>query len=199
MTTQTNDKAAPSLATSNDEDVFAAFRLDQSMVDNVVGVTKMLHTVPMKKPAKTEFFRVHPDHYFDAYTIELKDVREFYLATPQVALQLAEFVEPCRLRYCISKQNNVFIWPMKLPKDDRRRDNWRQSALEAAQLAESKWVRISADMALGAYQCFAAVADLGDPKWPQEGWKKVMEIGLRGLLISSMDHDIVQRLVGAKA
>jgi hypothetical protein len=57
-------------------------------------------------------------------------------------------------------------------------------------------VRIAADMHLGAYQPFEAVADLGDPKWPSESWIEVVKIALRDRRIDSEDHAVVRQLHG---
>ena len=101
-----------------------------------------------------------------------------------------------RLRYCVTRQGTAFLWPVKLPKDDRRADAWRQSALDAAALAERKWIRIVPDMNLGAYQPFEAVAELGEPKWPVEPWSAVVKVALRDRVIDSEEHAVVRDLLG---
>ena len=57
-------------------------------------------------------------------------------------------------------------------------------------------MRIAADMHLGAYQPFVAVADLGDPKWPSESWTDVVKIALRDRRIDSEDHAVIRQLLG---
>jgi hypothetical protein len=148
------------------EDAFlASLRIDQSYSGDVISVKKPLLTVPARKPTKTEFFRVHPEHMLDCYAVELKTEREIYIVKPGIESVLAEFVEPVRLRLCVTRQGVVFVWPLKLPKDDARRgDTWNRSAVEAASLAVDSWVRVSADMSLGAYQPYRAAAELGDPR-----------------------------------
>jgi hypothetical protein len=185
------------MSTSATEDDFlASLRIDQSYVGAAVGVRKVLLTVPVRKPMRDEFFRVHPEHFIDVYAVELKAERETYFLAPAVAPVVAEFAEPVRLRFCVSRQGVAFLWPVKLPRDDRRTDTWRASAAEAASLAESRWVRIAADMHLGAYQPFEAVADLGDAKWPVESWPEVVRIALRDRRIDSEDHAVIRQLLG---
>src|SRR6516225_3702052 len=68
----------------------AALRLDQSFADTV-GVTKLLTTVPVRKPNRQEFVRVHPDPAYrltPAAIIEVKEDREVYLVTPNMARDL---------------------------------------------------------------------------------------------------------------
>ena len=96
----------------------------------------------------------------------------------------------------LTGRKSVFLWPVKLPKDDRRPNSWHTSAAEGATLAETKWTRLTADMPLGAYQPFIAMASLGEPKWPEESWPEVMKIALRDRLINSEDHPVVRELLG---
>ena len=68
----------------------AALRLDQSYADTV-GVKKLLTTVPVRKPNRQDFVRVHPDPAFrltPAAIIEVKEDREVYLVMPSIAQQL---------------------------------------------------------------------------------------------------------------
>ena len=73
----------------------AALRLDQSFADSV-GVKKRLITVPVRKPNRQDFVRVHPDPAYrltPAAIIEVKEDREVYLVTPEMAPNLpGEFV-----------------------------------------------------------------------------------------------------------
>jgi len=62
----------------------AALRLDQSFAE-AVGVKKLLTTVPVRKPNRQDFVRVHRDPAYrltPAAIIELKEDREVYLVTP---------------------------------------------------------------------------------------------------------------------
>lgn len=178
------------------DDFLAALRIDQTYAADVVGVKKPLLTVPIRKPAKTDFVRVHPEHLLDCFGLELKSEREHYFVLPALAPVVAEFIEPVRLRLCVTRQGTVFLWPIKLPRDDRRADTWRASAAEAAALAETKWTRVAPDMQLGAYQPFVAVADLGDPKWPEESWSTIARVALRDRMIESEQHPVVRELLG---
>jgi hypothetical protein len=178
------------------DDFLSSLRLDQSYMEATLGVRRVLNTVPVRKPNKQDFFRVHPDHSLDCYSVELKAEGEIYFVTPELAQLIAEFCEPVRLRLCVTRQGVVFLWPIKLPRDDRRSDDWRRSAAEAAHLAESRWIRLTAHMSLGAYETFEAVADLGDPKWPPESWTEIVKIALRDRRIDDANHAVIRQLLG---
>lgn len=196
MNSSKNDKQKTLDAAADQDARLASIRLNPSVAENLLGVKRSLHIVPVKKPGKTDFFRAHPDSFFDTYLIELKDEGEHYFATPAIAQLLSEFIRPARLRYCITRQGTPFVWPLKLPRDDRRRDGWARSAMEAAREAETKWVRIAANKAWGIYECFEALAKLGDPVWLDEPWETVLDTALRDSIIDSEDHPVVRQLLG---
>src|SRR5262245_34287573 len=63
----------------------ANLRLSQSFVESV-GVKKLVTTVPLRKPSRQDYFRVHADPAFrDNFPIiELKDEREEYIVTREL-------------------------------------------------------------------------------------------------------------------
>ena len=100
----------------------AALRID-STSDASLGVERPILVVPVKKPDKQTFFRVHPDPAMrlDVRVIELEAERETYLVTPAIAAILPGETRPVRLLTCIPRVGGgVFLWPLKLPTDDRR-------------------------------------------------------------------------------
>ena len=84
----------------------ASLRLDQSFADTV-GVKKLLTTVPVRKPNRQDFVRVHPDPKYrltPAATIEVKEDREVYLLTPGMAQALPGEFSPVTLFTTINRQ-----------------------------------------------------------------------------------------------
>src|SRR5438309_5750058 len=70
----------------------ASLRLDPSYADTV-GVRKLLTTVPVRKPNRQEFVRVHSDPLYrltPAGIIEVKEDREIYLLSPAMAAELPD-------------------------------------------------------------------------------------------------------------
>ena len=59
-----------------------------------------------------------------------------------------------------------------------------------------QWTRITANMAIGAYEVFEAVGQLPEPVWPDKSFGEILEIAFRGRIIDSADHPVVQRLLG---
>jgi hypothetical protein len=143
----------------------ANLRLDQSFAANL-GVKKHLTTVPVRKPNKQDFVRVHPDPAYilsPAAIIELKEDRETYLVTPDIANDLpGEFVA-ATLYTTINRQGVVHVWPVKLPGPDGKHNEWHRSAAEAAEMAMRSWVRVTPNMSLGANEISEATWQLTGP------------------------------------
>lgn len=172
-------------------------RLSQSF-GAMAGVKKILTTVPVRKPTRQEFVRVHPNEDWQLQTavLELKDDREHYLVAPDIWQEIPGEVIPKQLLTGITRQGVVFVWPIRLPGDDGRIDNWNQSALEAANIAKDSWVRVAANMPLGAYEIFEATGELPEPEWPEISFEELMKIAFKGRFIDTMDHPVIKRLMG---
>jgi hypothetical protein len=192
----------PADATSTEPrgDIFddlSKLRLDQSFVETA-GVKKLLTSVPVRKPRAQDFVRVHPDAGFreNIAMIELKDDREIYLVPPVVANDLPGEFAMASLYTAINRQGVVFLWPVRLPSADGRVIEWHRSLSEAAELAMTKWVRVKANMSLGAYEMFEAAATIPDPKWPALTFPELLRIAFKHRLVTNLDHPVVKRLRG---
>jgi hypothetical protein len=94
-----------------------------------------LTTVPVRRPGKNDFFRVHPgnDFVIDNYVLEHESGQErnTYWVTPDLRDALGDDLRKVRLFTCIDKRGNVFLWPAKLPTADGSHvaRSWYQSGL----------------------------------------------------------------------
>jgi hypothetical protein len=185
---------------ASNDDPFAdlsKLRLTQDFVETA-GVKKLLTTVPVRKPNAQDFVRVHHDSaYRMAFAaIELKDDREIYLLLPEIAQQLpGEFIM-ITLHTAINRQGVVHLWPVRLPTPDGRINEWHRSAAEAAELAMKRWVRVRANMTLGAYEIFEAASTIPEPTWPEHSFQELVKIAFRDRLITNLDHPVIRRLRG---
>jgi hypothetical protein len=176
----------------------AALRLDQSFIEGA-SVKKLLTTVPVRRPNPQDFVRTHPDPEYRLTTalIELRDDREVYLVPPTMARELGGEFAPCCLFTTINRQGVVHLWPVKLPSQDGRQFEWHRSAAEAAELARARWIRIKANMSLGAYEIFEAAGNIPDPEWPDLSFADLLRIAFRDRLVDRDDHPVIKRLRGA--
>jgi len=96
----------------NVEDPFELdnLRVNQNFGDTV-GVKKLLTTVPVRKPGKQEFVRVHPDPTYREILplIDLKEDREVYVVTKRMISALAGEIIPYTLFTSITRQGVYFF------------------------------------------------------------------------------------------
>ncbi len=143
--------------------------------------------------------RVHPDPDWHLATmiLELKEDREVYLVAPDLYAELLGEIVPVMLYPTINRQGIISLWPCRLPGPDGKTNPWHQSALEAAEHATERWIRVAANMELGAYEIFEAVGDLPEPEWPDLSFQELLKIAFKDAYIDRPDHPVVQRLRGA--
>jgi hypothetical protein len=191
------DQVDVTTAASSDPFDLSNLRLSQDFVETA-GVKRLLNTVPVRKPNPQDFVRVHPDPEYRALLaiIELRDDREVYLVPPPIARELpGEFVM-CMMFAAINRQGVVHLWPVRLPASDGRIIEWHRSAMEAAQLAMKRWIRVKANMSLGAYDIWEAAATIPDPTWPEASFQELLRIGFKDRLITGFGHPVINRLRG---
>ena len=166
-----------------------------------LGVKKALLTVPVRKPDKSWWVRVHPDgaYHLQTAVIEMKEDRDgTYLVAPELWPTLAteSTFRPVALFTAMNRQGVLFLWPIKLPGPDGRADEWSKSALAAADWASRGWVRVQANMALGAYEVWKADGDIPEPDWPDQQFRELLRIAFKDRFISATDHPVLRKLRG---
>ena len=173
-------------------------RLDQNFADTV-GVKKLLRTVPVRKPGKQEWVRVHPgERLAPAALVELKDDREIYLVWPDLVRELPGEYYIATLHLAITRQGVVFIWPTREPDPDGRDNEYWRTAREAVEAAWTHWIRVRANTQLGAYEIFESEnQNIPDPDWPTEPFNEIVKVAFRDRLIDCPDHPVIKRLRGA--
>jgi hypothetical protein len=175
----------------------ANLRLSQAFVETS-GVKKLRLTVPIRKPSAQDFVRVHPSpEYRENFPIiELKDEREEYIVTSDLVPELnGEFVTKT-LFTAINRQGTLFFWPVRLPAPDGKMLDWWRTAREATDLAMKDWIRVKANMNLGAYEIYKAETASAEPDWPKEDFWTLIRIAFRDHLITTIDHPVIKRLRG---
>ena len=184
-------------ATSTDAFDLAKLRINPENIEGTA-VKKLITTVPVRKPGKQEFIRIRPELSYRETLVflELKDDRETYLVAPAVAPELQGECFVATLFTAITRTGVLFLWPVRVPAADGRVTSWHQSAAGAAQHAMTRWVRIRANMSLGAYEIFEAESSIPDPIWPDMAFQAICRIAFKDRLINSPDHPVIRRLRG---
>ena len=118
------------------------------------------------------------------------------LLLPELRAELAGESKPVLLVTAISREAVVILWPVPLPDESGRRNAWAETAREACELAKSAWVRLAADMSLGAYRIYEAEGQLSEPIWPEKTLPELLKLAFKDRIIDSADHPVIRRLRG---
>ena len=148
----------------------AQFRALNTMDGSGDGIRREFTHILTSKPKKSAFFRSHaePTYRLPVNIIEYNSgmMKEEFLVMPAVTEALVEETKPKLLVLCVDKMGTPFLWlaPRQAEDGFQRNNLWNTSALEALRLSETKWVRMSANMAEGAYTIHTSSSD-SEPDW----------------------------------
>jgi hypothetical protein len=191
----------PRTTTAPEKPEYDPFALENLRVDydNELVARPLLTVVPVRKPSKTDFVRVHPgaNYRVTVSLIEIKESRETYMVTPRMLYAFSETVySRTSLYLTVNRQNVYTLWPIKQSRDGRTNE-WTNSAEIAVHRARVSWVRVGANMSLGAYEIFEAQGQLSEPKWPELTLSEILRIAFGGnRLVDSEDHPLIATLSG---
>ena len=194
------DQAMPETSTSSgaapnpfDPSHFAV----PTTVTGAFDVVKQLVTCPVRKPNRREFVRIHPEFSLRVFILELKEERETYLVEPSVVAGLSDETRIVTLHLAVNPQGAIFLWPVPEPRLDGKENDWWTSTRIAAQRARTVWIRMVANMSLGAYDVFVAAGALGNPIWPDQTMAEILQVAFGDrYIIWDLDHPVVRRLRG---
>jgi hypothetical protein len=160
--------------------------------------SEVMVTVPVRKPNRQEFVRVHPDPAMSVTTLLLEDKFDrgsLYYVPPNMRAALVDEAKVYLLSTAITRQGTCFLWPVVMPTDGRP-SAWSEGALEAVKLAKEKWLRVGPDWSLGSYRLYQAQSEVADPVWPEKTLNELLDIAFKKKVIVDASHPIVRRLVG---
>jgi hypothetical protein len=159
-------------------------------------VERILSRIPVGRPSKESFFRIHPDYALDALVLEVREEGEVLLVDPALYGALAD--EKCVskriLRLGITRQRNLFVYPVRPPQEGRR-DDWAITAIDAVNRAEREWIRMQADMNRGGYKLSRALVT-DEPVWPDLEFGELLRIAFNNAVVDTLDHPTLKRLRG---
>jgi hypothetical protein len=174
-----------------------ALRISQDFSEGL-GVKKVIVKMPVRKPDKQIFFRVHPEFSLEAMVLEIKEDREYYFLMPSVREYLFDEARPVRLYVTVDRQGNAGIWPCKLPGPDGRSNPWFDTAIEVAEMAKDDWVRLIPNQVIGGYEALMASGELSDPTWPDKTFEELLHLAFKDRMVNDLDHPVIRRLKGVQ-
>jgi hypothetical protein len=175
----------------------------RSAPSDEIQIEKVTLTVPVRKPTRAEFFRVHPDDEYvvDCWILEREqgfDRQAWWVDGRELLTELVDDAKKVRLFTCINKRGAVFLWAVRLPTLDGGGNQWYASALSAAELAKTSWLKLRSSRDIGSYEGYKAEGDLGDPAWPNKTLEELIRVAFKDRVIDSLDHIVIQELRGIR-
>ncbi len=173
---------------------------------SMVTAKRLLLTLPVRRPGKEAFVRVHPDPAYRLETnlIELKESgkskdsfrAEYHLVDPSLWADLTNEVcfGPRLLTLAVTRQNDLFLWVSRLVGRDGGQDGWITSDLEAIAKAEKQWVRVTPGSE--GYDVIPGTGITAEPQFPDMPFADMLRVAFKDKYIASWDHPVLQRLRG---
>lgn len=198
---QVDRDANPPNQSPPDDDPFAPEKLKLSQNFEALSPTKHLRTtIKVDKPSKEAFVRVSTDpaYWADAHIIELTEPRqETYWVVPALigALQGEKCFIRVKLALGVDRNGTPFIWRIKLPSADGRKQPWVDSMLQILERAKTEWVRVYWSDATKAYEARIAEGNSA-PQWPTETFSELLRIAFKDRVIDRLDHPVIKELYG---
>ena len=174
---------------------------------DIAKVQKNQTRIPIGKPSKEKFYRVHPgvDYELDLALIEIKesnDLRGIYLPSQNPSDQLLNIIRSQpgvvrmkKLKLGVYPDGSIFIWALNL-NNGKITNAWNQTALDGAVIAKEQWVKLSPSMENGYYEILTAITPMNDPVWPKETFSQILDKAFDGKVIESVEHPIISYLLG---
>ena len=120
---------------------------------------------------------------------------DHYVVMPELWGEVDPLAQPTRLVLAVDSNDIPFIWPLAIPDEDKPL-SWHTTAMDADALAKDCWVRMQANLSLGAYENIWSKDKLPEPIWPEATWPKLMEIAFKQKIIDSHEHIVLRKLRG---
>ena len=177
---------------------FSKFRISANSSGLPVAQKILMH-VPVGKPSKQRYVRVHSDNKYrlECATLKLEEDEKPFLISPNIASAVAQDIKLVTLQLSIDRQGNVFLWPVPPVPEDGNDNSWNQSQREIAVMAEKNWVRLSSNRQTGSYEAMVAKGEIPEPPWPDLTFEDILEIAFgKTHIIDNRDHPALRKLWG---
>jgi hypothetical protein len=165
-----------------------------------LGIERPILHIPVDKPGRQDFFRVHPDpaYRLTARIIKLEAERETYLVTRPIWPAIPGETKLVQMVPALTRLGTLYLWPVSQVDDvlGKRDTPWGTTARQAAEIAQTKWVRMQANQAAGRYDVFTTT-HIAEPVWPSMSLEAMLRIAFGdGRLIDRLDHPVLAQLKG---
>lgn len=170
----------------------AAGLIDTSGTGGDVTVDELV-SLPVQKPSKSQFFRIHPDLHADInlLKVESNNGSESYAVYPHMVKHV-DGVQLYTLFLGVHRDGSCFLWPVSATSSD----GWSRTARQIAVAGIEKWVRLVANRTTNMYIMRVAKECQDDPQFPKDKtFDELLYLAFGdGHIISDSEHPIVKDL-----
>ena len=173
-------------------------RIDQSELDEPA-VKAELTEIPVRKPDKFEFIRVHPDPACRCNPVAFISLRGsgFYIVPPSFRKNLRPREYYLGTLFLVTTRlEKPFLWIVTTQSPTGKVCDWYTSALECAERAMKAWVQVVSDQDAGHYAVVVAEDELEEPEWPVQSFAELIKLGFKRRTVNSLDHPVFKQLRG---
>lgn len=166
--------------------------------DSMAGVRKVVTHIPVDKPANDVFFQVRSgaDWCTQVWFLKLKD-NQTYIVHPSIVGAAQGLPVPTILYTAITRNGDIFLLPVKLPRADGKSNPWNDSRMQAVELAKSRWIKMTSNTTLGAYDIYEANGGIPEPEWPTDMiLEDLLNIAFKDRIIQNQDDPVLRKLRG---
>jgi hypothetical protein len=180
-------------------------RITQDFDD--ISVETVYTYIPLRKPSKTEFFRVNPSEDSRGTFLFLKHKdsttksEDLYLIVPELVSQIADIpdVSSYLVVTAVSRPDNTpFLWPVRLPKKTSfGPDTWAISAQVILKKAEETWLRKEFKTGVQGHMATLSKADWPEPEFPDLSFKEMLTKAIpEQMIIKDQRHTVIRKIRG---
>jgi hypothetical protein len=187
------------IGTVDDADEYS---IDQSHMDG--GADDDLQKVFASRPSEDYYWRTHPNRDNEwklAWTITYEDVT--YLVHPKVAEEkrmTERKIRPLLLVRCVNVKGREQLWPIKLDRPGKKRNDCNASALMVAERMSEDWFMLVYDDETKTYFGRRPVPPITEaPKWTQRSFQQLRELAFpNDRRITTLEHEVWRKLASGK-
>ena len=167
-----------------------------SGIDPTAQSKKLITTIPVGKPKKQNFFRVHPSLEYPVYIRDWEDDGTSYLVHPRIAPKITNQVKLKIVYVSVYATGSPFLLAVPQPDMEGKWNNWHQSLSEAVDVAKKKWIRLEPDKIAQGYNIIYAAGSFGEPEWPNMTIDQYIETAFKSRQIIDENHPKIKELKG---
>ena len=174
-----------------------ALELASLLLDNTGTGTDVtrdeMANLPVMRPSKTQFFRIHPDLHGDVNLLKVDGLNgtEIYAVVPGMVAQL-DNVQLYTLFFGVHRDGSYFMWAISATSAD----GWSRSARQIAVAAMDQWCRLVPNRATSNYIKRVAPQCEDVPVWPEDKtFTDLLALAFGdGRITDSTDHPVVNEM-----